>query len=177
LSLVIHTHLREDALALYGFKTAAERESFLQLQTVKSIGPKMALMILAAFTPADIANAVRRNNPLALVVPGIGPKTAERIVQELRDALAPREVATGEPPVPPLEGAAAEAVSALENMGCEPKLAARAVREVIESNAQLAASSSRVSRAQPREAPARDPLVSFESLMKGALQWLREKKR
>jgi Holliday junction DNA helicase RuvA len=161
--------VREDALTLYGFKTPAERESFLQLQTVKNVGPKMALMVLAAFTPADIAAAVRRNNPLALVVPGIGPKTAERIVQELRDQLAPAKEAAAEPPAPPMEGAAGEAVSALENMGCDPKLAARAVREVLESHSQRAASASR--------AQARDPLLTFESLMKGALQWLRERKK
>jgi len=156
-SLVIHTHVREDALTLYGFKTPAERESFLQLQTVKNVGPKMALMVLAAFTPADIAAAVRRNNPLALVVPGIGPKTAERVVQELRDQFAPTEAAA-DAPVPLPEGAASEAASALENMGCDPKLAARAVREVLESS------------------PAKST-PNFESLMKGALQWLRERRK
>jgi len=167
LALVVHTHVREDAITLYGFKTEAERETFEQLLTVKNVGPKMALMVLAGVTPQDIAQAVRRNNPLSLVVPGIGPKTAERIVQELRGRYEP--AAEPAPAGPPLTEAAEEAVSALENMGCDPKLAARAVREVIESSEQLAASSSR--------AQARDLQVSFEALMKGALQWLRERKR
>ena len=168
LSLVVHTHVREDAITLYGFKTEAERETFEQLLTVKNVGPKMALMVLAGVTPQDIAQAVRRNNPLSLVVPGIGPKTAERIVQELRGRYEP--VPEPAPVGPPLTEAAEETVSALENMGCDPKLAARAVREVVESSEQLAASSSRARRGGPRD-------LTFEALMKGALQWLREKKR
>ncbi len=154
LALVVHTHVREDAITLYGFKSAAERDAFLQLLTVKNVGPKMALMALAGLAPQDLANAVRRNNPLALVVPGIGPKTAERIVQELRDRFP--EAAPAAPAGPPLSEAAEEAVSALENMGCDPKLAARTVREVLQSQKGT---------------------DSFETLMKGALQWLREKRR
>ncbi|MFQ5778193.1 MAG: Holliday junction branch migration protein RuvA [Terriglobia bacterium] len=165
LALVVHTHVREDALTLYGFKTPAERDTFLKLLTVKTVGPRVALMALAALAPEEIASAVRRNNPLALVVPGIGRKTAERIVQELHDRFAP--LAELEPARPALSEAAEEAVSALENMGCEAKLALRAVREVLQSSEQLAASSS---RAKPRD-------QSFETLMKGALQWLREKRR
>jgi len=156
LSLVIHTHVREDALLLYGFKSAAEREMFLQLLTVKNVGPKMALMVLAAVSPADITGAIKRNNPLSLVVPGIGPKTAERIVTELRNTFVPVELEPTPPVGPPLSEAAEEAVSALENMGCDPKLAQRAVREVLESAKGEA---------------------GFENLMKGALQWLRERKR
>jgi Holliday junction DNA helicase RuvA len=154
LSLVVYTHVREDALQLYGFKTAAEREIFLQLLTVKNVGPKMALMVLAGVAPQDIATAIRRNNPMLLVVPGIGPKTAERIVQELRDTFA--AVPEPAPTASALSGAAEEAVSALENMGCDAQLAARAVREMLQSTGANA---------------------SFDVLMKGALQWLREKKR
>ncbi|MGH9777845.1 MAG: Holliday junction branch migration protein RuvA [Candidatus Acidiferrales bacterium] len=156
LSLVIHTHVREDALVLYGFKSAGEREMFLQLLTVKNVGPKMALMVLAAVSPADITGAIKRNNPLSLVVPGIGPKTAERIVQELRNTFVLVELEPTPSAGPPLSEAAEEAVSALENMGCDSKLAQRAVREVLESSKGEAA---------------------FENLMKGALQWLRERKR
>ncbi|MGH9788388.1 MAG: Holliday junction branch migration protein RuvA [Candidatus Acidiferrales bacterium] len=156
LSLVIHTHVREDALTLYGFKSAGEREMFLQLLTVKNVGPKMALMVLAAVSPADIKGAIKRNNPLSLVVPGIGPKTAERIVQELRNTFVPVELEPAPPAGPPLSEAAEEAVSALENMGCDPKLAERAVREVLQSSKGEKA---------------------FDALMKGALQWLRERKR
>ena len=154
LALVVHTHVREDAIILYGFKSPAERDAFYQLLKVKSVGPKLALMALAAHSPADIASAVRRNNPLALVVPGIGRKTAERIVQELRDTFA--AAAEPEPAGALLTGAAEEAVSALENMGCEAKLAAQAVQAVLQSGTQS---------------------DTFEALMKGALQWLREKRR
>ncbi|MFB3140173.1 MAG: Holliday junction branch migration protein RuvA [Candidatus Acidiferrales bacterium] len=154
LALVVHTHVREDAITLYAFKSPAERDAFYQLLKVKSVGPKLALMALAAHSPADIASAVRRNNPLALVVPGIGRKTAERIVQELRDTFA--AAAEPEPAGALLTGAAEEAVSALENMGCEAKLAAQAVQAVLQSGTQS---------------------DTFEALMKGALQWLREKRR
>ena len=154
LALVVHTHVREDAITLYGFKSPAERDAFYQLLKVKSVGPKLALMALAAHSPADIASAVRRNNPLALVVPGIGRKTAERIVQELRDTFA--VAVEPEPAGAPLTGAAEEAASALENMGCEAKLAAKAVQAVLQSGTQS---------------------DTFEALMKGALQWLREKRR
>lgn len=153
-SLIVYTHVREAAITLYGFKTVAERDTFLQLLTVKNVGPKMALMALAGLSPDEIASAVRRNNPLALVVPGIGRKTAERIVQELRDTYEP--AAAAEPTGPALGDAADEAISALENMGCETKLATRAVREVLQS---------------------RQGEDNFEALMKGALQWLREKRR
>jgi len=169
LALVVHTHVREDAIALYGFKTPGEREAFLELLTVKGVGPKVAITALSGHSPQDIRSAVRRNNPLALVIPGIGPKTAERIVHELRDRMAAEEEPAAEPPAPALGEAAEETVSALENMGCDPRLALRAVREVLQSSEQSAASSSR--------AGARDPLVTFEPLMKAALQWLREKKR
>ena len=154
LALVVHTHVREDAITLYSFKSPAERDAFYQLLKVKSVGPKLALMALAAHSPADIASAVRRNNPLALVVPGIGRKTAERIVQELRDTFA--ATTEPEPAGALLTGAAEEAVSALENMGCEAKLAAKAVQAVLQSGTQS---------------------DRFEALMKGALQWLREKRR
>jgi len=154
LSLVVHTHVREDALQLYGFKSASEREIFLQLLTVKNVGPKMALTVLAGVSPQDIATAIRRNNPMLLVVPGIGPKTAERIVQELRHLFPPPEEI--EPAGPLLEGAAEEVALALEGMGCDAQLAARAVREVLQSAEKNA---------------------GFDVLMKGALQWLRGKKR
>jgi Holliday junction DNA helicase RuvA len=156
LSLVVHTHVREDALTLYGFKSAGEREAFQELLTVKGVGPKVALTALSGLSPQDIRSAVRRNNPLALVIPGIGPKTAERIVHELRGRLEIEEEPAAEGAAPSLGEAAEEAISALENMGCEPKLAQRAVREVLQS--------------QKVEA-------TFETLMKAALQWLREKKR
>jgi Holliday junction DNA helicase RuvA len=162
LTLVVHTHVREDAITLYGFKSPAERDAFLQLLTVKNVGPKMALMALAGLTPEEISSAIRRNNPLALVVPGIGRKTAERIVQELRDHFVP--AAAAEPAGPPLGEAAEEAVSALENMGCDSKLAARAVREVLQSQ-------------PPAKGAAGRADADFEALMKGALQWLREKRR
>lgn len=176
LALHVHTHVREDAIALYGFKTEAEREMFLQLLTVKNIGPRIALTALAGLTPQDISQAVRHSNPMALVIPGIGPKTAERIVQELRGVLAP--AAEAERAGPPLHGAAEEAVSALENMGCEPKRALEAVQAVLQSSEELAPSSSRAKKpALSGVEGSRDQIQSFEALMKGALQWLREKRR
>jgi Holliday junction DNA helicase RuvA len=170
LALVVHTHVREDAIQLYGFKTPAERDTFLQLLTVKNVGPKMALMVLAGVSPADIAAAIRRNNPMALVVPGIGQKTAERIVQELRGSFA--AAVEPEPSAAALGSAAEEAISALENMGCDVQLATRAVREVLQSKRAADSSAASLPRAESR-----GQSENFDALMKGALQWLREKKR
>jgi len=151
----VRTHVREDALTLYGFKTGVEREVFDQLVTVKGIGPRIALTALSALHPHDIVKAVRRQEPKALVVPGIGPKTAQRIVQELSDTF---EARYGSEKVEEmgLGGAAEEAVSALENMGADSKLAKKAVEAVL------------------KRTPGSD---NFEAIMKGALQWLREKKK
>ena len=88
MALRIHTHVREDAIALYGFATALELELFERLIAVSGIGPKLALAVLSGIEPAELVKAVRRGDVARLTaIPGVGKKTAERIVLELKDRL------------------------------------------------------------------------------------------
>ncbi len=95
IELFIHTHVREDALDLYGFTTSAEKELFLTLLTVNGIGPKGALGILSKVEPSTLIQAVLTGDKVTLTqIPGIGKKTAERVVLELADPLK-KKVAAG----------------------------------------------------------------------------------
>ena len=88
IALRIHTHVREDALALYGFATRLEQELFERLIGVSGIGPKVALAVLSGIEPADLIRAIGRGDLARLTaIPGVGKKTAERIVLELKDRL------------------------------------------------------------------------------------------
>jgi Holliday junction DNA helicase RuvA len=89
IQLRIYTHVREDALQLFGFKTARERELFLRLITVSGIGPKLGITMLSGMSADEIIASIRTNNLARLTsIPGIGRKTAERLVIELRDKIA-----------------------------------------------------------------------------------------
>ncbi|MDZ7759447.1 MAG: Holliday junction branch migration protein RuvA [Desulfovermiculus sp.] len=88
LSLYVHTVVREDALELYGFPSRVEQETFTQLIAVSKLGPKTALAILAVFDPQELSQVVRTEDVQALTrVPGIGPKSAKRVIWELKDKL------------------------------------------------------------------------------------------
>ena len=140
-SLTIDTHVREDAIRLYGFTTEVERSWFRTLQTIQGVGAKVALAVLGILSPADLANSIALGNWQAVEqTPGVGRKLAQRIVAELKDkapALAIAGVgvaeATGEAaPAGAVEShAAAEAVSALTNLGYQPADAARAVAAAV----------------------------------------------
>ena len=85
-----HLHVREDALQLYGFADAAERELFEQLLAVSGVGPKVALAIVSGYSPAELRRAiVREDAALFQTIPGIGKKTAQRVVLELKERIAP----------------------------------------------------------------------------------------
>src|SRR3989442_12864432 len=87
--LRIYTHVREDALQLYGFKTARERELFLRLISVSGIGPKLGITLLSGMSADEMIASIRTNNLARLtLIPGVGRKTAERLVVELRDKIA-----------------------------------------------------------------------------------------
>lgn len=89
IALRIYTHVREDALQLYGFKTARERELFLRLISVSGIGPKLGITMLSGMSADEIIASIRTNNLARLTsIPGVGRKTAERLVIELRDKIA-----------------------------------------------------------------------------------------
>jgi holliday junction DNA helicase RuvA len=130
-ALRIHTHVREDALLLFGFLTVLEEQLFERLIGISGIGPKLAIAILSGIEPAELVTAVQRADVARLTsIPGIGKKTAERIVLELKDRLA--HLASGPPPV---EGTGTgsgdrlrdDLLSALQNLGYHRPLAEKAV--------------------------------------------------
>ncbi len=132
----VYTHLiaRDDAQALYGFATAAERNLFRSLIKVSGIGPKLALALLSAVAPDQFASAIARGDVAAITrVPGIGKKTASRLVVELRDRV-------GELSVPVLGDNAPtrEAVLALVALGYRENVAARVVGEAAEATGAAA---------------------------------------
>src|SRR5579864_4512205 len=119
--LRIHTHVREDALALYGFLTADEKALFEKLISVSGIGPTAAVKILSGLPAPDLIRAIQRGEVERLVrVPGVGKKTAERLVLELRDKLP---AVSGDEPATPAASASLtpieqDVLSALLNLGC-----------------------------------------------------------
>src|SRR5437868_15468781 len=117
LPLHIHTHVREDLIALYGFSQLAEKRLFEKLMTVRGIGAKLAITILSGMAADDMASAIRGNDIARLTrIPGIGKKTAERMVLELRDKLPVEK--HGETAAAPARSAVEEDVlSALVNLG------------------------------------------------------------
>jgi Holliday junction DNA helicase RuvA len=91
-----HLHVREDALQLYGFADAAERELFEKLLSVSGVGPKVALAIVSGYSPAELTRAiVREDAALFQTIPGIGKKTAQRVVLELKERIAPLAAVEG----------------------------------------------------------------------------------
>jgi Holliday junction DNA helicase RuvA len=129
--LRIHTHVREDALSLFGFLTQDEKAIFEKLIGVSGIGPTLAVKILSGLAASDLINSIRRGEVATLVrVPGIGKKTAERMVLELRDKLP---ATTGEEPSPATAEALSpvdqDVLSALLNLGCPRPQAEAAVRK------------------------------------------------
>lgn len=129
-TLAIHTHLRETALELFGFASAAEQALFAALITVSGIGPRMALNILSGLPADELADALANGNVGRLVaVPGVGKRTAERLIVELQERVAKlRATPAVTPGAPPT--ADVEAVSALVNLGYRQAEAERAVRAV-----------------------------------------------
>lgn len=125
--LVVHTHVREDAFELFGFASERERQVFRLLLSVPNVGPKTALGVLSALPIGDLARAVRGGDVARLTkVPGIGKRTAERLVVELKDKLSD---APGEGPAPsqPAGTTRARLLSALTNMGYRAADAEKAV--------------------------------------------------
>jgi Holliday junction DNA helicase RuvA len=126
-ALRVHTHVREDALALYGFATPLEQDLFERLIGISGIGPKLALAVLSGLEPAELTRAIERGDVAKLTgIPGVGKKTSERIVLELKDRL-PRAAApasaAGEPPPATRD----DVLSALVNLGYHRPLAEKAV--------------------------------------------------
>jgi Holliday junction DNA helicase RuvA len=128
--LRIHTHVREDALALYGFLTQDEKALFEKLIGVSGIGPKLGVTILSGLAAPDLIAAIRRGEVERLVrIPGVGKKTAERMVLELRDKLPAAAGAEAEQPASELSTVDQDVLSALLNLGCGRPQAEAAVRK------------------------------------------------
>jgi holliday junction DNA helicase RuvA len=129
IELFVHTHVREDALDLFGFPSEHERRVFRLLLSIPNVGPKTAVGVLSALSVTDLARAVRSGDlPRLSKVPGIGKKTAERLVLELKDKLAtpgPEDGSTGVRPLP--NDARSRLLSALTNMGYRAAEAEKAV--------------------------------------------------
>ena len=132
-SLHIHTHVREDQIALYGFFESQEKQLFEKLITVSGIGPKLAITILSGMATSDMTSAIRNNDVAKLTrIPGIGKKTAERMVLELRDKLPVAE--TAGPSIPSkLSEVEEDVLSALTNLGYQRAVAERALEKVNKS--------------------------------------------
>src|SRR6202521_852692 len=150
-TLLIHTHVREDALALYGFVSAREKHFFEMLLSVSGVGPTLALKILSGMSVEELVPAIRTGDVARLTrIPGVGRKTAERIVVELKDKLEAVALETEKPAPSSPAGIEADVVSALVNLGYDGRAAETAVAEA------------------KHEAGT----GSFEKLLRGALQSL-----
>jgi len=126
-ALHIHTHVREDVIALYGFLRPSEKFLFEKLISVSGIGPKLAITILSGMAADEMVGAIRGNDVVRLTrIPGIGRKTAERMVLELRDKL-PEVSATAAPATPTLGATEEDVLSALVNLGYQRAAAEKAL--------------------------------------------------
>jgi len=129
-ALHIYTHVREDTLALYGFGRPEEKQLFEKLLTVSGIGPKLAITILSGMQADEMVGAIRGGDVARLTrIPGIGKKTAERMVLELRDKLPPQG-ADAVTAIPSLTAVGEDVLSALVNLGYQRAIAEKAVTAV-----------------------------------------------
>jgi Holliday junction DNA helicase RuvA len=130
-ALFIHTHVREDALSLFGFMDRNEKRLFERLITVSGVGPKLAVTILSGLDPERTVAAIRGQDHATLtLIPGVGKKLAERLVVELKEKLEDLAVAT--PARQPAGPAADDVLSALVNLGYQRPAAQKAIEKAIE---------------------------------------------
>ena len=155
-SLRVHTHVREDALQLFGFRTEREKKLFLLLVGVSGIGPKLAVTVLSGLSAEELVQAIRAGNLAKLVgIPGVGKKTAERMLLELKDkvaAILPPGLEDSTTSVMAHTGDAMreDVISALVNLGYQKALAEKAVNAVLKQT----------------------PNAKFEAVLKSALRSL-----
>jgi len=191
--LLIHTHLREDSITLYGFLTSCEKHFFELLISASGVGPSLALKILSGMSVDELLPAIRSGDLVRLTrIPGVGRKTAERIVVELRDKLA--AMAPPEPEQVPAAGRTqleSDVVSALLNLGYDRRAAEKALEDVVgnggdarriatgpesggarKTGAEKSAVQKGPAGKSAAEEAAADPAESFEALLRAALQQL-----
>jgi Holliday junction DNA helicase RuvA len=128
----VHTHVREDALLLFGFATAQEKYVFERLISVSGIGPKVALTVLSGLPLPDLVRAIATQNAHVLAtIPGVGKKLAERLGLELKEKLASFGVGAGAPSPGGKASAVEDAIGALENLGYKVAQAEQAVEKAV----------------------------------------------
>ena len=128
--LQIHMHVREDAMDLFGFLTKDEKNLFEKLISVSGIGPSLAVKVLSGMEAGDLQNSIRRGEIEKLVrIPGVGKKTAERMILELRDKLPAPEGGDQTPAAPSLSALDEDVLSGLLNLGCQRPAAEAAIRK------------------------------------------------
>jgi len=139
-SLSVHTHVREDAIQLFGFLTSQEKDAFVLLTSVSGVGPKLALSVLSALPVSNLVSAIQSGDIEKLTtVPGIGNKSAGRLVLELKDKvekLHPGLASASESPRQGEDATFDDALSALVNLGYRPQDAKEALKQVKKSNAK-----------------------------------------
>jgi len=146
--LRIYTHVKEDALQLYGFKTARERELFMRLISVSGIGPKLGITLLSGMSADEMIASIRTNNLARLtLIPGVGRKTAERLVMELRDKVASLSSAEHEEelgaktaagaPLATEDSMRSDVLSALLNLGYQRSSAEKAVAAALDEGGDI----------------------------------------
>ncbi|MBS1839937.1 MAG: Holliday junction branch migration protein RuvA [Acidobacteria bacterium] len=161
-TLLIHSHIREDAFALYGFLSSREKHLFEMLLSASGVGPSLALKILSGMSAEELIPAIRGNDLVRLTkIPGVGRKTAERMVVELKDKLESMAVLEQKPSVASPAGVEADVLSALVNLGYDGRTAENAVsegkREAGASNFETLLKASLQSLAAPKGKAARVP--------------------
>ena len=160
--LLVHTHVREDAISLYGFATSRERYLFEKMIGVSGVGPRLAIALLSGLPPDDLREAIRGGEVARLCkVPGVGRKTAERLVVDLRDKMEETDTkergrGKGTDAVEGPTALAADVLSALVNLGYPARDAERAVSDARRS-------------LDPAESPGANT-VTFERLLRDALR-------
>jgi holliday junction DNA helicase RuvA len=165
--LLVHTHVREDQLALYGFLTAREKHLFEMLLSASGVGPTLALKILSGMSADELAPAIREGDIARLTrIPGVGKKTAERMVVELRDRLAAAEPEAGAAATAAGRGGVSgDVVSALLNLGYDSRAAEAAVE-------RAGRSEQKNSKSAPLTPKGAAPTGNFEALLRAALHEL-----
>jgi Holliday junction DNA helicase RuvA len=145
-SLRIHTHVREDALQLFGFATALEQILFERLIGVSGVGPKLALAVLSGLDPRDLVRAIRGSDIARLTgIPGVGRKTAERLIVELKDRIE-ADAPDLAPAVTPVDALRDDLISALGNLGYQRAASDKAVDVVLSREGALGAGFERALR-------------------------------
>ena len=140
ISLSVHTHVREDAIQLFGFLTPREKDAFVLLTSVSGVGPKLGLSVLSALPVTDLVSAIQSGDVEKLTtVPGIGNKSASRLVLELKDKVGKLHPGLAPASDSPRQGQDAmfeDALSALVNLGYRPQDAKEALKQVKKSSAE-----------------------------------------